>query len=139
MRSPSSAAGKTKTEKATFNRLGGMCPRCEGMGSVTDFDLSALYDDTKSLGEGALTIPGYSMDGWYGRIFSGAGFDMDKPIAEFTKKELHEAALRGADQDQGGGNQPHLRGRDPQDPEVDALQGRRRAAAARPRASWSGP
>ena len=82
--------GKTKTEKATFNRLGGMCPRCEGMGSVTDFDLSALYDDTKSLGEGALTIPGYSMDGWYGRIFSGAGFDMDKPIKEFTKKELHK-------------------------------------------------
>ncbi len=80
--------GKTKTEKATFNRLGGMCPRCEGMGSVTDFDLSALYDDSLSLSEGALTIPGYSMDGWYGRIFSGAGFDMDKPIAEFTKKEL---------------------------------------------------
>ena len=55
--------GKTKAEKATFNRLGGMCPRCEGMGSVTDFDLSALYDDSKSLNEGALTIPGYSMDG----------------------------------------------------------------------------
>ena len=67
-----------------------MCPRCEGMGSVTDFDLSALYDDTKSLSEGALTIPGYSMDGWYGRIFSGAGFDMDKPIAKFTRKELHK-------------------------------------------------
>src|ERR687897_1396498 len=82
--------GKTKTEKATFNRLGGMCPRCEGMGSVTDFDLSALYDDGLSLGEGALTIPGYSMDGWYGRIFSGAGFDMEKPIAEFTKKELQK-------------------------------------------------
>ncbi|NEK59797.1 excinuclease ABC subunit UvrA [Geodermatophilus sabuli] len=70
--------------------LGGMCPRCEGMGSVSDFDLTALYDETKSLGEGALTIPGYSMDGWYGRIFSGAGFDMDKPIAEYTKKELHD-------------------------------------------------
>src|SRR5918998_185652 len=83
-------AGKTRTEKATFNRLGGMCPRCEGMGSVTDFDLSALYDDSKSLNEGALTIPGYSMDGWYGRIFSGAGLDMDKPIAKFTKKELHK-------------------------------------------------
>ena len=65
---------KTKAEKATFNRLGGMCPRCEGRGAVTDFDLSALYDDSKSLGEGALMIPGYSMDGWYGRIFSGAGF-----------------------------------------------------------------
>lgn len=70
--------------------LGGMCPRCEGMGSVSDFDLTALYDDTKSLSEGALTIPGYSMDGWYGRIFSGAGFDMDKPIAKFTKKEMHD-------------------------------------------------
>ena len=84
-------AGKTKTEKATFTRLGGMCPRCEGMGSVTDFDLSALYDDTLSLNEGALTIPGYSMDGWYGRIFRGCGFfDPDKPIRRYTKKELHD-------------------------------------------------
>ena len=83
--------GKTKTEKATFNRLGGMCPRCEGMGSVTDFDLSALYDDSLSLNDGALTIPGYSMDGWYGRIFRGLGFfDPDKPIRKFTKKELHD-------------------------------------------------
>jgi excinuclease UvrABC ATPase subunit len=82
--------GKTKAEKATFNRLGGMCPRCEGRGAVTDFDLSALYDESKSLGEGALTIPGYSMDGWYGRIFGGAGFDMDKPIRKFTKKEMHD-------------------------------------------------
>lgn len=81
---------KTKAEKATFNRLGGMCPRCEGMGNVSDFDLTALYDDSKSLGGGALTIPGYSMDGWYGRIFSGAGFNMDKPINKFTKKELHD-------------------------------------------------
>jgi uncharacterized protein YdhG (YjbR/CyaY superfamily)/energy-coupling factor transporter ATP-binding protein EcfA2 len=84
-------AGKTKTEKATFNRLGGMCPRCEGMGSVTDFDLSALYDDSLSLNEGALTIPGYSMDGWYGRIFRGCGFfDPDKPIRKYNKKELHD-------------------------------------------------
>ncbi|WP_087874595.1 daunorubicin resistance protein DrrC, partial [Arthrobacter globiformis] len=81
---------KTKAEKATFNRLGGMCPRCEGMGNVSDFDLTALYDDSKSLSEGALTIPGYSMDGWYGRIFAGAGFNMDKPISKFTKKELHD-------------------------------------------------
>jgi excinuclease UvrABC ATPase subunit len=87
--------GKTRTQKATFNRLGGMCPRCEGRGSVTDFDLSALYDDTKSLSEGALTIPGYSMDGWYGRIFSGSGyFDMDKPISRFTKRELHDLLHR---------------------------------------------
>src|SRR5690349_14691399 len=70
---------------------GGMCSRCEGMGSVTDFDLTALYDDTKSLREGALTIPGYSMDGWYGRIFRGSGFfDPDKPIKKFNKRELHD-------------------------------------------------
>ena len=68
--------------------LGGMCPRCEGMGAVTDFDLTALYDESLSLSQGALTIPGYSMDGWYGRIFSGAGFDMDKPIGTYTKKDL---------------------------------------------------
>ena len=83
--------GKTVKERRSFNVTGGMCPRCEGRGSVTDFDLSALYDDGKSLSEGALTIPGYSMDGWYGRIFSGSGFfDMDKPIGKFSKKELHD-------------------------------------------------
>ncbi|GHG44169.1 ABC transporter [Flavimobilis marinus] len=82
--------GKTRAEKATFNRLGGMCPRCEGMGSVTDIDVTALYDDAKSINEGPFTIPGYSADGWYGRIFAGSGFfDPDKPIAKFTKKELH--------------------------------------------------
>jgi excinuclease UvrABC ATPase subunit len=83
--------GKTKTEKVTFTRLGGMCPRCEGIGSVTDFDLSRLYDDSLSLNEGALTIPGYSMDGWYGRIYRGCGFfDPDKPIRRFTKRELRD-------------------------------------------------
>ncbi len=83
--------GKSKTEKATFNRLGGMCPRCEGMGSVNDIDLTALYDDSKSLNEGPFTIPGYSADGWYGRIYSGAGFlDPDKPIREYTRKELND-------------------------------------------------
>ena len=84
--------GGTKTrEKRSFTRTGGMCPRCEGMGSVTDFDLSQLYDDSKSLNEGALTIPGYSMDGWFGRIFSGCGFfDPDKPIRKFTKNELND-------------------------------------------------
>src|SRR4051794_30859584 len=87
--------GATKTVKATFDRTGGMCPRCEGMGSVTDFDLSQLYDDSKSLNEGALTIPGYSMDGWFGRIFSGSGFfDMDKPIGKFSKKELNDLLYR---------------------------------------------
>jgi excinuclease UvrABC ATPase subunit len=75
--------------KAVYH--GGMCPRCEGRGSVTDFDLSQLYDDSKSLNEGALTIPGYSMDGWYGRILRGCGFfDPDKPIRKFTETELHD-------------------------------------------------
>ena len=84
---------KTIVRKAVYQ--GGMCPRCEGMGSINDFDLTALYDDTKSLSEGALTIPGYSMEGWYGRIFSGAGyFDMDKPIGKYTKKELHDLLYR---------------------------------------------
>ncbi|MGO9973240.1 MAG: excinuclease ABC subunit UvrA [Solirubrobacteraceae bacterium] len=82
-------AGKTVTQ--TFTRTGGMCPRCEGRGSVTDFDLSQLYDDSKSLNEGALTIPGFSVDGWYGRIFGGCGFlDPDKPIRKFSKTELHD-------------------------------------------------
>src|SRR5262245_29048623 len=91
------ASGVMKTEKGGKEEKqvvrnavyhGGMCPRCEGMGSVSDFDLTALYDESKSLADGALTVPGYSMDGWYGRIFSGAGLPMDKPIAKFNKKEL---------------------------------------------------
>ena len=68
--------------------LGGMCPRCEGMGQVNDIDLSQLYDDSKSLNEGALTIPGYTADGWQVRIFEAAGLDPDKPIKKYTKKEL---------------------------------------------------
>ncbi|MEV0603664.1 excinuclease ABC subunit UvrA [Streptomyces sp. NPDC050315] len=82
---------RTVKERRSFRITGGMCPRCEGRGSVTDIDLTALYDDSKSLNEGALTIPGYSMDGWYGRIFTGCGFfDPDKPIRRFTKKQLHD-------------------------------------------------
>jgi len=93
------ASGSMTVDKGKGERIvvrnavyhGGMCPRCEGRGSVTDFDLSQLYDDSKSLNEGALTIPGHSMDGWYGRIFRGCGFfDPDKPIRKFTKKELHD-------------------------------------------------
>ncbi|MHC6222289.1 ATP-binding cassette domain-containing protein [Arthrobacter sp. MMS24-S77] len=83
--------GSTTKERRSFSITGGMCPRCEGRGSVTDFDLTALYDSSKSLAEGALTIPGYSMDGWFGRIFSGSGFfDVDKPISKYTKRELHD-------------------------------------------------
>ena len=69
---------------------GGMCARCEGMGAVNDFDLTAIYDESKSLSEGALLVPGYSMDGWYGRIFSGAGLPMDKPVGTFTAKQLQK-------------------------------------------------
>ncbi|WP_055482515.1 ATP-binding cassette domain-containing protein [Sphaerimonospora mesophila] len=75
----------------SFNVPAGACPRCEGMGNVTDFDLTQLYDENKSLAEGALTIPGYSMDGWYGRIFMGSGFlDPDKPLRDYTETELYD-------------------------------------------------
>ncbi|GGK18554.1 excinuclease ABC subunit A [Pilimelia terevasa] len=88
-------AGKTVKERRSFSITGGMCPRCEGRGAVTDFDLSTLYDDSRSLNEGALTIPGYSMEGWFGRILRGCGyFDPDKPIRRFTKKELHDLLHR---------------------------------------------
>jgi excinuclease UvrABC ATPase subunit len=83
--------GRTTKEKRSFSILGGMCPRCEGRGSVNDIDLTQLYDEGKSLRDGALTIPGYSMDGWYGRIFMGCGFfDPDKPIKKYTLKELDD-------------------------------------------------
>ncbi|MCJ0893928.1 excinuclease ABC subunit UvrA [Rhodococcus sp. ARC_M5] len=87
--------GRQTTEKKSFSVTGGMCPRCEGRGSVSDFDLTALYDASKSLNESAITIPGYSMEGWYGRIFRGCGyFDPDKPISKFTKKELDDLLYR---------------------------------------------
>ncbi|UZN02955.1 excinuclease ABC subunit UvrA [Cellulomonas sp. S1-8] len=82
--------GHSRAETVSFEQIGGMCSRCEGMGKVNDFDLTALYDDSKTLEEGALTVPGYTMDGWYGRIFRGCGFfDASKPIRDFTDKELH--------------------------------------------------
>ncbi|MEW1951987.1 excinuclease ABC subunit UvrA [Terrabacter sp. NPDC080008] len=90
------ASGVMKTDRGSHTETsvvreavyqGGMCPRCEGMGSVNDFDLTAIYDETKSLSEGGLLVPGYSMDGWYGRIFAGAGLPMDKPIGKFTAKQ----------------------------------------------------
>ncbi|HEX5713977.1 MAG TPA: excinuclease ABC subunit UvrA [Solirubrobacterales bacterium] len=83
--------GDGKSERVNFSRTGGMCPHCEGRGQVTDFDLTALYDEGKSLNEEALTIPGYSMSGWQGRILRGCGFfDPDRPIKKFTKKELND-------------------------------------------------
>jgi excinuclease UvrABC ATPase subunit len=83
--------GKKTREKRSFSIVGGMCPNCEGRGQVSGFDLTQLYDEEKSLNEGAITIPGYSMEGWYGRIYRGCGwFDPDKPIKRFTKKELND-------------------------------------------------
>ena len=83
--------GKGKTERKEFTQAGGMCPRCEGMGSVSDIDLTQLFDDSKSLNEGALTIPGYNADGWHVRIFAASGFlDPDKPIRDYSKKEMDD-------------------------------------------------
>ena len=83
--------GKSVKERRSFSITGGMCPRCEGRGAVTDIDLSQLYDDSKSLNEGALTIPGYTAGGWNFRLYSASGFfDPDKPISKYTKKELHD-------------------------------------------------
>ncbi|MGX5694143.1 ATP-binding cassette domain-containing protein [Dermacoccus abyssi] len=101
-----SASGSGSLKKADgtrevrqFSVTGGMCPRCEGRGSVSDFDLDQLFDKEKSLAEGALTVPGMTMDGWYGRIFAGSGFfDMDKPLKKYSKREmdnlLHKEATK---------------------------------------------
>ncbi len=83
--------GDGKTVTRTFTRAGGMCPRCEGLGTASDLDLTQLYDDSKSLNEGALTIPGYKAGGWNYRLYSASGFvDPDKPIRKYTKKELDD-------------------------------------------------
>ncbi len=84
-------SGKTVKERRSFSITGGMCPRCEGRGSVTDIDLTQLFDDTKSLNEGAITAPGYKGGGWNSRLYIESGFvDPDKPISKYTKKELHD-------------------------------------------------
>ena len=84
-------AGQTVRERRSFSITGGMCPRCEGRGNVTDLDLSQLFDDGKSLNEGAITVPGYTGGGWNSRLYAESGFyDPDKPIRRFTKKELHD-------------------------------------------------
>ncbi|MFH8480605.1 ATP-binding cassette domain-containing protein [Streptomyces sp. NPDC018055] len=82
----------TRTEKQTFTRTGGMCVRCEGRGTVSDIDLTQLYDDTKSIAEGAFTIPGWKSDSWWTvRTYAESGFlDPDKPIREYTKKEMRD-------------------------------------------------
>ena len=83
--------GKTVKERRSFSITGGMCPRCEGRGTVSDIDLTQLFDDSKSLAEGAITIPGYKAGGWNYRLYSASGFfDPDKPIRKYTKKEMHD-------------------------------------------------
>ncbi|MEU6883138.1 excinuclease ABC subunit UvrA [Streptomyces sp. NPDC046712] len=83
--------GAQKAVKATFKRTGGMCPRCEGRGTVSDLDLAELFDDSLSLAEGAITVPGYKGGGWNSRLYSESGFfDPDKPIRKYTKRELHD-------------------------------------------------
>jgi len=88
-------AGKTVKERRSFSITGGMCPRCEGRGTVTDIDLTQLYDESKSLHEGAITAPGYTGGGWNTRLYAESGFfDPDKPIRKFTKKELDDFLYR---------------------------------------------
>jgi excinuclease UvrABC ATPase subunit len=87
--------GDRKTVRATFTRTGGMCPRCEGRGTITDLDLTQLFDDSKSLSEGAITVPGYTKGGWNSRLYSASGFyDPDKPIRDYTDTELHDFLYR---------------------------------------------
>ncbi len=89
--SRSSAPASPPRSAETFSLTGGMCPRCDGMGSVTDIDLAQLFDETKSLADGAITIPGYTADGWYVRIYTESGFlDPAKPIRDYSKRELHD-------------------------------------------------
>ncbi|GAA4203043.1 ATP-binding cassette domain-containing protein [Actinocatenispora rupis] len=87
--------GQKVKERRSFSITGGMCPRCEGMGTVTDIDLTQLYDETKSLADGALTIPGYNAGGWNYRLYASSGFvDPAKPIRKYTKRELHDLLHR---------------------------------------------
>ncbi|MEV6206164.1 excinuclease ABC subunit UvrA [Kitasatospora sp. NPDC051914] len=87
--------GQTVKERRSFSITGGMCPRCEGRGAVSDIDLAQLYDDSKSLSEGAITVPGYTGGGWNSRLYSESGFfDADKPIRTFTERELHDFLYR---------------------------------------------
>jgi excinuclease ABC A subunit len=83
--------GDRKTEKKTYTIVGGMCPRCDGMGTVSDIDLAELFDDTKSLAEGAITVPGYIAGGWNYRLYASSGFvDPNKPIRDYTDRERHD-------------------------------------------------
>ena len=125
--------GQTVKERRSFSITGGMCPRCEGRGAVSDIDLAELYDDGKSLNEGALTIPGYTPGGWGYRLYSESGFyDPDKPIGKFTKKELQRLPVPRAGPDEDRRHQPDLRGPGPAAAAVHPVEGPRGDAAAHP-------
>ena len=127
-------AGATVKERRSFSVTGGMCPRCEGMGSATSIDLTQLYDDSKSLDDDALTIPGYTGGGWNTRLYRESGFfDPATPIRDFTEQELHDFLLPRAGPDEDRRHQHDLRGPDPADRAVDAVQGQGGHAAAHPR------
>ena len=117
-------SGKTVKERRSFSIIGGMCPRCEGRGTVTDIDLSQLYDDSKSLNEGAITVPGYTGGGWNSRLYSRVRLlrpgQADPQVHQERTGRLPPPR---AGQDEDRGHQHDLRGADPADPEVDAVQG----------------
>ena len=111
--------GKKVKERRSFEITGGMCPRCEGLGEASDVDLDELFDSSKSLADGALTIPGYNVDGWMVRGFTESGFmDPNKPIEDYTEQERAGLPLQGADEGQDPGDQHDLRGAHPEDHEV---------------------
>ena len=125
--------GQTVKERRTFSITGGMCPRCEGRGAVSDLDLTQLLDESRSLAEGAITVPGYTGGGWNTRLYRESGFfDPDKPVRRLHQEGAARPAPPRAGQDEDRGHQHDLRGPDPADPQVDAVQGPRRDAAARP-------
>ncbi len=131
--------GRTTKEKRSFSILGGMCPRCEGRGTVSDIDLTQLYDDSKSLRRGRAHDPRLQ----HGRLVRPDLHRLRLLRPGQADQEVHQegaqrSPLQGAHQDQGRRHQPDLRGTDPADPEVDALQGRRLAAAAHPRLRGAG-
>ncbi|HUS60666.1 MAG TPA: excinuclease ABC subunit UvrA, partial [Acidimicrobiales bacterium] len=88
--------GSGETVGRKFSITGGMCPRCEGLGTVSHVNLGELFDDSKSIAEGAITIPGYKVDSWWTvGIYLASGFlDPNKPIRDFTEKERHDFLYR---------------------------------------------
>ena len=124
--------GAAKAVRKSFTRPGGMCPRCEGRGTVSDIDLTQLFDDSKSLAEGAITIPGYKTDSWW---TTGIFIEFGLPRPGQAHPQVHQEGarrlpLQGAGQGEDQRRQPYVRRPDPEAAEVDALQGPRRAAAA---------